>query len=285
MNIQLLIDKLKLSVQKRTKVTQNKKSHAGWLARGYDNEPEVSFVLESHNKSLQIMHVVEKLRKYPHAEIIVIDDGSDMEHTERLAKGLTGGSEFLLRANDLYENVMYNRTIRLAQAPFVALMQDDDDFDSLDWVSEGVRLLKEHPDMVILGGCEARDIHFDDEKQTSSGKDFRYPSKEFCFAPTVNRAPMWINRSLFLEQIHDIAFSYAPFQMDDYEMCLRVWNIGLKVGWYDARFHSLSPGGMRLWNKAFTEEQLQRNGPQLYHTYKDLMPSISSRIDEANSAL
>lgn len=89
---------------------------------------------------------------------------------------------------------------------------------------------------------------------------------------------MWINKSLFTEHLHDIDFSYAPFQMDDYELCLRAWQKGLKVGWYDAHFHSLSVGGMRLWNNAFTQEQYQRNGRQLYATYKDQMAEIYENI-------
>lgn len=285
MNTRLLFEKLKLSVQKRAKLTNNKKSYAGWLARGYNNTPQISVIMESHNKSLQIMHVVEKLRKYPSIEIIVIDDGSDLEHTSRLAEKLTGGNEFLVRANDLYENVMYNKTLRFANAPYIALLQDDDDFNSLEWIDRGLNLMKEHTDMVILGGFGARDIHFDDENKTTCGKDFTFPSGTFCYAPTVNRAPMWINRELFFAHLHNIEFSYAPFQMDDYEMCLRAWVLGLKVGWYNADFHSLSPGGMRLWNSAFTEEQLRRNGPQLYNTYRAKIDEIRKLVDTANKEL
>lgn len=279
MDIRLTIDKIKLALQKRSKVTQNKKSYAGWLSRGYNNAPEVSIILESHNKSLQIMHVVEKLRQYPSAEIIVIDDGSDAEHTQRLAAGLTGGSEFLIRANDLYENVMYNKTIRFANADYVALLQDDDDFDNLDWITEAVNLMKANPSMVILGGCEGVDVTFEDDKGYAHGKHYDHPD-HFCFVPTVNRAPMWINKPLFTQHLHDIDFNYAPFQMDDYELCLRAWLCGLQVGWYDARFHSLSVGGMRLWNNAFTQEQMARNGAQLYATYKDRMDEIYQRIAE-----
>ncbi len=277
MNYKLFIDKIRLALQKRSKMTQNKKSYAGWLSRGYCNDPSVSFIIESHNKSLQVMHIVEKLRKYPSAEIIVIDDGSDKEHTHRLAEGLTGGSEFLIRANDLYENVMYNKSIRFANANIIALLQDDDDFDSLDWVDEAVRLFRENPEMVILGGCEGVDVTFDHEKGIAHGAPYTHPD-HFCFVPTVNRAPMWINKSLFTEHLHDIDFNYAPFQMDDYELCLRAWQKGLKVGWYDAHFHSLSVGGMRLWNNAFTQEQYQRNGRQLYATYKDQMAEIYENI-------
>lgn len=91
MDIRLFLDKVKLAFQKRTGATQTKKDYNWWKDKGYDNDPEVSFILQSHNKSLQIVHIVRKLREYNgKKEIIVIDDGSSYEHTERLVKELTG---------------------------------------------------------------------------------------------------------------------------------------------------------------------------------------------------
>ena len=81
-DIRLFIEKLKLSLQKRTGVVQAKKSYATWLAKGYVKEPLVSIVLQSHNKSLQIRHILPKLRAWGDSlEIVIIDDGSDISHT------------------------------------------------------------------------------------------------------------------------------------------------------------------------------------------------------------
>lgn len=301
MDILLTIDKIKAALQKRfgSKKPKSGKSFAAWQSRGYNNSPEVSVIIESHNKSLQVMHVVEKLRQWPSIEIIVIDDGSDKEHTERLAAGLTRGNEFLVRANDLYENVMYNKCIRFAQGNIVALLQDDDDFESLDWLGEAIRLMNEHKDMVVLGGQDGFDIEFlegdgkehtleenltlplDQIRRAKAGKVYS-KVESFRFVPAVNRAPMFINRALFLEHLGNIPFSYAPFQYDDYEICLRAWLCGLKVGLFDARFFSLSAGGMRLWNNAFTQEQMRRNGPQLYYQFKDRMEEIRHLVGQMN---
>lgn len=300
MNILLTFDKVRLALQKRFGKQQKKsgKSFAAWQARGYQNEPEVSVIIESHNKSLQVMHVVEKLRKFPSIEIIVIDDGSDKEHTERLATGLTHGNEFLIRANDLYENVMYNKAMRFAQSDFIALLQDDDDFDTLDWLTEALQLMRQYPKMVILGGQDGFDIKFleGDGKVRTLEENLTLPLEDirracasdilsgdgrFRFVPAVNRAPMFINRTLFREHLKDIPFSYAPFQYDDYEICLRAWLCGLQVGSYSANFKSLSAGGMRLWNGAFTQEQMRRNGPQLYYAFRDKMDEIYRNIEAA----
>lgn len=282
MSLSLFIDNLKRSLQKRTKITQNSKSYSGWQSRGYINAPRASIIFESHNKSLQIIHLVEKLRQYSSdIEIIVIDDGSDLSHTQALAKYLTRGNEFLVRANDLYENVMYDRTIRLANSNYVALLQDDDDFDDFTWIDRAIELMQSHPKLAILGGMDAMDVVFDDDTHRGHGGPFPH-GEEFCFAPTVNRAPMWINRQLFLQYIGHIDFDYAPFQYDDYEMCLRAWLQGVQVGWYKVNVKSLTVGGMRLWNNAFTQEQCLRNGPRLYDTYKTRIDEIHTLVQQAN---
>jgi glycosyltransferase involved in cell wall biosynthesis len=276
----LFFEKIKLSLQKRVKLTQNKKSFAAWSVKGYNNQPEISFIFQSHNKSLQLMHVIPKLRKYEKVEIIVIDDGSDVEHTQRLAKFLTGANEFLFRSNDLYENITYDRAIRMANGRYIALLQDDDDFDDLTWISNAVSYFAKYPKMAILGGKGGLDIAFEHEKKYAHGGQ-HMEKGDFSFVTAVNRAPMWINKELYMQYLHHIDFSFAPFQFDDYEICARTWMLGLQVGWYDADFKSLSVGGMRLWNSAFTEEQSARNGRRLYDMYADKIDTIHRKIENS----
>lgn len=284
MEIRLIIDKVKLALLKRAKVGVNKKSRAAWIGKGYCNLPEVTVVIQCHNKSLQVLHILPKLRKYAGFEIIVVDDGSDNVHTRRLAKALKGPNEFLLRCNDLYENITYDRSLRLANGKYVALLQDDDDFDdNCKWINAAVSLFKSHPGMVILGGKGGYDITFDADGHTFQDADMTHG--DFCFVAGVNRAPMWINRELYSEKLKNIDFDFAPFQYDDYELCFRAWLNGLTVGWYDARFRSLSAGGMRLWNQSFTKEQMQRNSRLLFDKYHDKMDEIKNKVKEAEETI
>lgn len=268
MGLSLLLNKLKLSLQKRSGVTANKKCYAAWAAKGHIKEATVSVIIQSHNKSVQVKHVLPKLRQYPGVEIIVIDDGSDLNHTHDLAEALTGANEYLVRANDLYENITYDKTIRMASGRYIALLQDDDDFDSIQWMHRAVELFEAHPDMAILGGKDGLGIAFEDDRQWAHGGEHQEKG-DFCFVTAVNRAPMWINKELFTQHLHHIDYRFAPFQFDDYELCARAWTLGLKVGWHPAAFKSLSVGGMRLWNNAFTTEQSEKNGRLLYTLYRD----------------
>lgn len=276
MNISLLFNKILLTLQKRSGVTKNKKSYAAWAAKGHLKQPMVSVIIQSHNKSMQVKHILPKVRLYKDVEIIVIDDGSDISHTKALAEALTGANEFMVRANDLYENITYDKCLRFANGRYVALLQDDDDFDDISWMSRAVALFEENPQMAILGGKDGLNIKFEDDRKWAHGGECCQKG-DFCLVPAVNRAPMWINKELFDAHLHHIDYRFAPFQFDDYELCARAWTLGLQVGWYDAGFHSLSVGGMRLWNNAFTKEQSERNGKLLYDLYHDKREKIGPK--------
>lgn len=277
------IEKVRCALAKRF-LKKKQKTYEDWLAKGYRNLPKVSFIIESHNKSLGVRRIVRKLREYPDAEIIVIDDGSSFAHSRALVKFLDRGNEFLVRANDLYENVMYDKTIRFANGRYVVLMQDDDEITSLDWVDKGIHYFERYPDMAILGGLDGLNFVIDDEKRW--GYVDQYPDKaneEFRFVHSVNRAPMLLDRDLFLKHLEHIDFSFAPFQCDDCELCLRAWLSGLKVGWYDAGFESMLAGGMRIWNKGLTGFQERKNRGKLYKLYGDKINEITRLVNLANS--
>ncbi len=282
--MKLLIEKIKLAFQKRTKATQKKNSHASWVAKGYRSEPLVTFIIQSHDKSLQVCHVLPALRQYKNSEIIVIDDGSGKEHTERLAAALTGANEFLVRANDLFENVTYDKTIRMANGKYIALLQDDDDIDGVEWVNRAVELFEKYPKMAILGGKGGVSLAFEDDRKWAHGGPSQQKG-DFSFVTAVNRAPMWINKALFNEYLHHIDFRFAPFQFDDYEICARAWLSGLQVGWYNAGFRSLTAGGMRLWNNEFSLEQSKLNGQLLYELYSGKRDEIQSLVAESAHSL
>lgn len=280
--MRLFTEKLRLAVLKRLGLHSQKKNYAAWAAKGYRNEPLITFVFQTHNKSVAMEHLVPKLRKVANAEIIVIDDGSSLEHTQRLAQLLTGANEFLLRANDLYENITYDRCLRLANGKYVALLQDDDDWDNLDWVSDALRHFSDHPRLAILGGKNALEQTFCDDTQTFKSEAIRPPEGvDFWYCTAVNRAPMWIHRETFLSHLKHIDFRFAPFQYDDDELCSRAWLCGLEVGWYDAHFRSLTAGGMRLWNKAFTEEQMKKNARLLYTLRATERTAIAAAVAQA----
>jgi glycosyltransferase involved in cell wall biosynthesis len=246
----------------------------------------VSFIIQSHNKSAAVIHIVRQLRTYPNAEIIVIDDGSARSHTKRLTRFLQGGNEFLVRANDLYENIMYDKTIRFSNGEYVILLQDDDRIADMEWLHKGLAYFRKYPDMVILGGFNGLNFWID-EKHKWGCIDICTGDNDakFQFVSTVNRAPMLLKRSLYMDYLKHMEFSFAPFQCDDTELCLRAWASGLKVGWFPAGFGSLQAGGMRIWNTNLINVQGRRNQAKLYEMYKSFAEDIAEKVRCANEQL
>jgi GT2 family glycosyltransferase len=272
---------------KRFTITKAK-TYKDWADRGYLNTPDVSFVIQSHNKSAEVIHLANKLAHYPNSETIVIDDGSNFFHSKHLLKNLKKGNQIILRTNDLYEVVTYNRAIKLAHGKIVVLLQDDDDFESLEWVNKALSLFEKYPKMCILGGRSGLRYYpsptdSSDFVKCDNVADTKNPVSDFLFVQVINRAPMFIRRDVFIENLKYIDFNYAPFQYDDVELCLRAWTTGWQVGWYSACFKSLSQGGMRIWNKKLTQEQTKKNITKIYDTYGTQLAEINKLVDKANN--
>jgi GT2 family glycosyltransferase len=281
----LFLEKLYWAIRKRFPV-KKQKTYEYWQAKGYRSAPKVSFIIQSHNKSTAVMHIVKRLRTYPDAEIIVIDDGSKNYHTRRLVRFLQGGNEFLIRANDLYEIVMYDKAIRFANGNCVVLLQDDDMISDMNWLERGLEYFDKYPDMVILGGFNGLKFWIDESRKVGCTDVMdNNPSAEFQFVHTVNRAPMLLRKSLYMQYLKHFDLSFAPFFADDTELCLRAWMCGLKVGWYNAGFESLMAGGMRIWNTELHYIQGHRNHTKLYEMYQRYADEITKKVLTANALL
>ena len=281
------------------------KTYAGWVSKNYNHLPATSFIIQSHNSSTNVLFLVEKLRTIPNAEILVVDDGSTLEHTVRLTKFLTNANEFILRCNDLYEVLTYSRALFFARGKYVVLLQDDDDFETMDWVNEGVNYLDHDKQLVILGGRDGArllPVCYDQTNKrgpfTREGT-FAHRANSFnielykstgsepglTYVQYVDRAPMWIRRDAFIEVLHDFDTQFAPFQWDDAEVCLRAWTHGLRVGHYAAKFKNggLGTGGMQLWNNELHQRQDEVNVKRIYDLYEDQLSHIDSLVDQCNS--
>jgi len=285
------------------------KTYEMWLNRGYQSQPKITFIIQSHNKSDQVCTIVEKLRVVDASEVIVIDDGSINSHSNKLVEFLTGGNEFIIRANDLYEVITYDRAITMARGEYIVLLQDDDDFNQIDWVKQGIALFEKHENLAILGGRNGlAHLPFDKTDDGIFGPyilkgnigsranlfKFKIVGKprgmnDFKFVESVNRAPMWIRRDYYLNKLGGIDQSFAPFQNDDTELCLRAWTVGLQVGWYPSNFmiSVLGSGGMRIWNSNLTKRQDDVNSKKISDRYGGQIASGFFRdlVDKANSQI
>ena len=280
------------------------KNYESWKAKGYNTEPLVSFIIQSHNKTQNVCFLIDKLRKYPKGEIIVIDDGSDLKDVKRIASNLGNANEFLIRCNDLYEVITYDRAIYFSRGKYVILMQDDDDFEGFDWIDEGIKHFRKDEKLVILGGRDSGQFLPYDISNDGKRGDFKIDNNimsransfkiklsskmnnysDFEYVHYVDRAPMWVNRNIFIEKLKNIDVNFAPFQWDDAEICLRAWNFGLHVGYYNANFKlgSLGLGGMQMWNNQLHHRQDEVNVKRIYDLYSNSFDEIEIKVLNCN---
>lgn len=291
----------------RLEAFPTQKSYERWAAKGYNAAPVISFIIQCHNRSKSVSELVLKLRWFKDAEIIVLDDGSEMSHHRVLSRLLTGANEFLIHLNDLYEIISYDRAISFSRGKYVALLQDDDGFEDLKWIQDAITLFEQYPKLAILGAKNGISLlppdltddgvpgpwEYDGDmfKQLNVCKGVHVATvgrdHSFRFVQLVNRAPMLLNKALFESFLHHIDQTYAPVQWDDAELCLRAWLSGLEVGWYPVAVQTgwYGEGGARIWNNKLIERQNIVNAKKLYEKYGQEFERIEQLVDKSNRGL
>ena len=162
-----------------------------WGSRGYLFNPAISFVLSNHNMSKQSKEIVNHLRQFRNTEIILLDDGSEHNHTKALLDHRGGVNEFVVHANDLFDVVMFNRVFGFARGEYIVVLQDDDAYKGREWVTRAMKILNEDPKIAILGGRNRITM-------SKNGKKIVEGDGEFKYAQMINAAPMWVRRDAFL---------------------------------------------------------------------------------------
>jgi hypothetical protein len=71
-----------------------------------------------------------------------------------------------------------------------------------------------------------------------------------------------------IQQLGGIDNTFAPFQCDDVDLCLRTWKAGFQVGLYSTGFvRDVGMGGMRLFNADKMGPQARKNWGIIYDRY------------------
>ena len=174
-------------------------------------------------------------------------------------------SPFVLAfSNDIHELRAYNRLAHVATAEFLVFAQDDDkpdveDPSSLSWLLDGLSLMRRHKDLALLGAYRGRYDDGSRMKKSSNQNDgskfggnfesdretrpIAYVDRElgvpFLWMYKVNMGPLMFRKSIFLSSggFHD-QFSCAGemAQGFDFEISVRMWSEGFKVGLYDPKW-------------------------------------------------
>lgn len=279
----------------------------------YNLEPKVAGILQFFNKRANIPMLWQGLSAAGFDEIIVLDDGSIDGSSADWQSRLTHPNHFLIRSNDLFEIITYDRALRHSSAEIVCLLQDDDKLPKdTRWVQRALELFEQFPDMLILGGfrtvevlpredrpvAEEMVLEIQEDVERVKGL-FVHRSRslpaddtpsgipDFHFAMSVVRAPVFIRRKPFLD-MGGFDLGFAPFLCDDVDNGIRAWKAGYKVGVYAVDFYrDIGLGGMRAFNSKRIENQVRLNWERIYQKHRDVIDSgeIAALVDAANRAI
>jgi glycosyltransferase involved in cell wall biosynthesis len=286
------------------------RSMSGPIIKEYTSAPLVTAIVQVFNKRDFIGGIIRRLQQLPIDEIICIDDGSVDDSLGTMLPLMTRKNDFILRANDLFEVRTYDRALSMARGRYAVLLQDDDLIPiNSRWVTEAIRSFEADSSLLILGGLYGLTILPPDP--VLSGVEPKYkvtgdfggspginkyqviwsPTFEldgvcFQYVMAINRAPQWVRRVPFLQEI-GIDQAFVPFQCDDVDSCLRAWRAGWRVGLYSAKFSHGAESGMKLFNPGRLQEQTTRNWKRVYDRHLDIIASgsLARSVSGANNEL
>ena len=109
-------------------------------------EPEISFsiIIPTYNRARFILNTIESVQqqRYPHFEIIIIDDGST-DNTEAIVAAVTDSRIRYLKIENSERGFARNAGVKIATGNYISFL-DSDDFVYPHYLSNAFRKLKEN---------------------------------------------------------------------------------------------------------------------------------------------
>lgn len=253
-----------------------KKTLEWWGSRGYLFRPTISFVLSTHNLSEHAIRIAKDLRRFQDAEIIIIDDGSSHDHTKAIVDCLDGVNEFVLHFNDLFDVIVFNRAFCFARGKYIVVLQDDDDYKGDAWVTRALQIFEDKPRLAVLGGRNSVTIFDGSKPQVESRKGI------FQYAQTVNAAPMWFRKDVFME-LCGFDSDFAPMLWHEGSFCLKVWLSGYHVGWYESMVDicAIRTGLRRVAKRDIENSSTAKNYKLLIKKFGDRLGDVHKMMELA----
>lgn len=126
------------------------------IAWGYFfcNTPLVSVVITTYNRAELVSKAIDSIlgQTYKRLEVLIINDGSDDNTADVLAKYSKKDSRIRIITNNENKGIVKSRNIGLSEARGKYLVwQDDDDIAEKNKIAEQVKFMQKHRDVTILG--------------------------------------------------------------------------------------------------------------------------------------
>lgn len=301
------IELMRLRKWRLIRKVKAKKRARALIPQVYTETPGMSLVIQSFNHRANIEAIVAGVRRTDAEELIVCEDGSVDGSDAAWRRQMDRPNDFLIQTNDLHEIRTYNRAASLARGEVVALMQDDDiPPDDGRWVADAMRLFRAHPDLGVLGCWNGCALDFTDfnrsigapvgpgDASDQSADDI--PTCDpvtgipFMFLDAVGIGPIFIRRDAFMELGgFDLRLSGPgePGIWLDYDLCLRMWLSGRRVGLFATEPFRRNVGGQgtMMFTGGKRSENYKRNQAHVERTFAGHIDAVHETIRGLNAGL
>jgi len=284
----------------------------------FDAYENLLCIFQTFNKSHLLKMVLTPFVEARFSNVILFADGCIDESVVEAQALLTGKRHSIIVLNNLHEIHNYRFALTSEwgkQSEFALLMQDDDLYPAdFQWLDYGLEMMKKDPKLVVIGfngGANIKSINkasdtFTQDTFITNGVDYSLgnnakgsfdngPSKgehlDFSYAQVSLRAPHLIRVAEFLQNTKFDPL-FEPFQDDDSNYCLELWDKGFHVGLvHGAKIQrDVGIGGMRLSNILTTNSRpahTQRNHNLIFDRYGNFINSgeLSARVQKANDSI
>jgi len=279
--------------------------------------PIVSIVMQYFRRPKIIIPLLNSLIRLKFQVEFIINDDSISELSEFTRYSSRGPQNYdwiLALFNNVHEIRGYNRLSMFASSELVMLIQDDDAAPKDDsWVRNALYFFNKYPTLGILGGYRGRidngKKQMADLKQNNGqkfGADWKRDrmkltqalstvdldiKKPFMWMYKVNLAPFIVRRSLFTEVGgFNTNFSCAgnPGIGLDYELSIRLWKLGWRVGLYDPKFHHAIGNSKQSGTHSGPQKKIRdasegQNNMLMYRMYPNFHHKVGSSIVMKNN--
>ena len=260
----------------------------------------MSAILLSFNHDYRVKKLCERLHKSSFEEIIICEDGSIDKSMNLWLSSLHNKNHYILRSNDIHELRTYEKAIRMSEAEFICLLQDDDVLpENNNWINQAEFLFKKYPKLAVLGGARGRNIDFNTTwGYGPQANTFPIPFKEpelgekFMFIENLNIGPYFIRRNVFLELggwNKKCSKAGEPGILFESEFCYRAWEAGYQVALTDMGEIKTADDdrGTMIFNKGGIRQiNLRKNIELMKQNYTDFSKNIlKPKISDLNKTL
>lgn len=212
--------------------------------------PKISIVLPIYNKEKTIMPLIKLLHlacyEYQNIEVHIIFDGCEDKTEKRVRyfyKNIRSYFVTFETTYNIFETKTNNIGLKKATGKYCVIIQDDIYIFDKNIFFEAVNFLNKNSQVAILGclsgvnyyprgtklvgpgqiAMDKNEVYWRQDERTDRQLKKRIFEVDACM-----RGPLIIQKS-FLEKYGYLDETYAPFYMDDMDICFRARQLGFKV--------------------------------------------------------